>query len=120
MKKDPSKDFDSCEDFFITVVHSLILCACLSEFEMNGLDESPAENLVSADAWLTCEDYRRSLINDLCNRVVEKSVKFQYVNDAPVQPCKDLVTEYGLQLLSIGICSTLSLMMQLSMVMEKG
>ncbi len=114
MKKDPSKGFDSCEDFFITVVHSLILCACMSEFEMNGLDESPAKNLVSADAW------PRSLINDLCNRVVEKSVKFQYVNDAPVQPCKDLVTEYGLQLLSIGICSTLSLMMQLSMVMEKG
>ena len=48
----------------------------MSEFEMNGMDESPAENLVSADAWLTNKDNRRSLLNDLCNRVVEKSVKF--------------------------------------------
>ena len=96
MKKDPSKDFDSCEDFFITVVRSLILVSCMTEFQMNGLDESPAENVVSADAWLTSEDNRMSLLNDMCNSVVEKSVKFQYVNDA-------LVTEYVLQLLSIGM-----------------
>ena len=76
VKKDPVKDFDSCEDFFITVVHSLILGACMAEFRINRLDESQSESVASDDEWLNTEHSRTKLINSLCNRVVSKYVKF--------------------------------------------
>ena len=52
VKKDPSKDFNACEDFFTTVVQSLILCVCMQEFEMHSIKECPAQPVVSKDAWL--------------------------------------------------------------------
>ncbi len=102
VKKDPVKDFDSCEDFFITVVQSLVFSVCMKEFEMGQLHESPRETVVLGDAWLKSDDDRKKMILSICDRVISNSVKFRFI-DENTQPSKDLVTEYGLQLLSIGM-----------------
>ena len=67
VKKDPSKDFNACEDFFTTVVQSLILCVCMQEFEMHSLKECPAQHVVSKDAWL---EWKKKLITSPCNWVL--------------------------------------------------
>ena len=66
-----------CEDFFVTVVQSLVVSVCMHEFKMCQLDESPAGEVVPLAAWLE-DDKRKQLTTFICDRVVAKHVKFEY------------------------------------------
>ena len=69
---------------------------------MHGLNECPAQHVVAEDAWLKSDDERKKLITSLCDCVTKKSVKLCYLNEATNEE-RDLVAEYELQLLSVGM-----------------
>ena len=80
----------------------LILTAAMHIFEMDSVDDSPAEHIIPPDTWLYSKDERKQLLYSVCNRVTSNFVKFGYVEDnADVE--KDSVTEYAIQLLSVGL-----------------
>ena len=77
----------------------LILTAAMHIFEMDSVDDSPAEHIIPPD---TCKDERKQLLYSVCNHVTSNFVKFRYVEDnADVE--EDSVTEYAKQLLSVGL-----------------
>ena len=76
----PKNNFDDCEDFFISVIHSYILVATMLKFKMTSLDETPSDSIVTADAWLYEKSVRKKIIHDLCESVVDSFIKFSFHN----------------------------------------
>ena len=99
VKKDPKQDFNACEDFLIT--EGLVISAAMKVSGMNSLGDSPDSHVILEDAWLLNDTDRKTLLASLTDKVISQFVDFSFNN--PKSPESDLVTEYGIQLLSIGL-----------------
>lgn len=69
--------------------------------EMKSLDDVPGNDTIPPDTWLHSECDRRKILSSFTDKFLNKFVRFRYNGD---NVCgKDLVTEYEMQLLSIGL-----------------
>jgi L1 cell adhesion molecule like protein len=98
VKKDPSSNFNSCEDFFITIIKGLVV---MDVCEMNSTDDCPSPHVIPEDTWLFPDSERKALLYSLVNKVLSKFVNFSYNN--PKITSNDLVVEYSYKLLSTGL-----------------
>ena len=103
MKIDPSKSFDECEDFLITVVEGLIVAAAMSLFKMSSIDEIPKD--ISEEFWLSTKEERTAKLNVLTDGIYDRFVKASYcttrVDDGDTT--SDEIFDYSESLISIGL-----------------
>ena len=98
--KKPKRNFNACEDFFITATHSLITASALEVLQMKNIDDIPSG--VEEDVWLRSEKEREQLMYSLTSRIVDKMIVFEFNNEARRSIEEDGVLNYAKQLLSIG------------------
>ena len=65
-------------------------------------DDTPSQDMVQQDAWLHTDTERKMILKSLIDKIIEKFVKFKY-NNSDTNQSKDLVVEYEIQLLNIGL-----------------
>ena len=99
---DPSKDFNSCEDFLCVVIKGLIVSAAIETFGLDSVDDCPPDDIVPPDAWLYANAERKDMLSSLTNQIISKFVNFKY-NNFTMNQAKDLVLEYEVHLLNIGL-----------------
>ncbi len=71
---DPLKNFNACDDFFITVINSYIITAAMEVLGMKNINEVPSSELLHKpeDIWMESVEQRRSILHKVCVAVVEK------------------------------------------------
>ena len=102
VKRDPKKDFNSCEDFFFLLVKGLIPSAAMEILDMTSFDDSPDEHIVPVNIWLSSKTHREHEVFSVCNQIVQESVNLSFTSDTGLSK-EDGVREYAVQLLSIGL-----------------
>ena len=101
VKIDPTKDFDACEDFLITVVKSLIVAGIMEMLNMKSLDNTPVSSIVPENCMEKRLQERKAILTIITKNFMEKLVKFQF--NGSYVPGEDLLVEYQTQILSIGL-----------------
>ena len=102
MKIDPSKAFDECKDFLLTVVKGLIVAATMTLFNMSDADDTPDN--VPTQSLLHTDEKRVTLLSAVTDEIYEKFMKSSYNRREDGTINKDMVVEYNRSLLlSIGL-----------------
>ena len=90
--KDPTKDFNACNDFFQAVIQGHIIAA------FHGLDIG---NFNPSTYWMKQDEERKLILMKFSSQIVDKFVDFSF-NRHNKCTSKDLVKEYAIQVLSVG------------------
>ena len=109
--KDPSKDFNACDDFFVLVVSCHIIAAALTMLQMKSLNDTPGEDCLSnaQSIWMLPANDRRATLDKVCMQVIDSFVDLSFddkeeddekEDDSSTET--DGVTEYGKQVLGLG------------------
>ena len=101
MKIDPSKAFDECEDFLLTVIEGLIVAATMTLFNMSDADDTP-DNMPT-QSWLQTDEERAAMLSAITDEIYDKFVKSTYNRREGGAINKDMIVEYNRSLLSIGL-----------------
>ena len=102
VKIDPSKAFDECKDFLLTVVKGLIVAATMTLFNMSDADDTPDN--VPTQSRLHTDKKRVTLLSAVTDEIYEKFMKSTYNKREDGTINKDMVVEYNRSLLlSIGL-----------------
>ena len=88
--KSPSAYFNACDDFLATVITGHIISAFAEISEDFNLSE----------AWMNTVDNRKKLLSEICDKLMEKYLRFSF-NDIYV-PSEDKKLEYAIQIISLG------------------
>ena len=98
---EPKKDVNACEDFITTITSGLVVAAALSTFELNSVDDQPAEHIVPGGdmIWTLSSVERRDKLLHLCGQVYDRFVQFAF--DSKISASTDSVYEYTMQLLRV-------------------
>ena len=89
--KDPTSNFNACDDYFNTVVSAHIIAA------LNELDATDFNPTVD---WMKSDEDRKKIVLSLSTKLVDRYVDFSYHSDR--SPSDDSIQEYAIQLLSLG------------------
>ncbi len=90
--KDPTKDFNSCDDFFLTVTSGHVIAAF---YEVIPQHFDP-----SCD-WMKTDDERKEILQKASANIVDSFVHFSFKH--PDSHCSDdSVQEYAIQILTLG------------------
>jgi L1 cell adhesion molecule like protein len=103
VKADPSKAFDECEDFLLTVVEGLIVTAAMQILDMKSLDDVPHSNIIPQNSWLCSDSERKNLLARVTKEIFVKYVKVCYCSDNNFEFQQDKTTQYQAELLRIGL-----------------
>lgn len=102
--KDPTKDFNACEDFLLLVVSAYIIAATMHVLEMKSINDSPKPGTAIGanphDVWMLEDNGRKKVLNDVCSEVTKRFVQFSFL-DKPL-PEKDAICCYSKHLLGLG------------------
>ena len=98
------KDFNACDDFFMTVLTSHITAAALKYMQIESLAEVPSENVLphADNMWSLSKDDRRAIIEEIGLKIVNAYVDFSY-SSQPKPQCMDGVHTYAKTVLSLGL-----------------
>ena len=70
-------DFNACEDFFVTVVHSHIVAATMDYLQMKTVKDTPIHPVLKEGIWLESDDERRDAL-DVISKEIPYSLKFSW------------------------------------------
>ena len=104
MKVDPSKAFDECDDFLITVIESFIVAGVMELFGMQSLDDIPQHSSIPEDCWLMPSSQRRDVLSFVTDSFLKRFVNFSF--NGSILCHQDKVVEYELQLIRVGLFYT--------------
>ena len=90
--KDPSKNFNACDDFFITVISGHVIAA-FSDLNLSTTNFNPST------AWMNTDEERKKILLDVSKKI-EKYVNFSFY-DFP-KPSEDKKRGYAIEILSLG------------------
>ena len=90
--KDPTRDFNAYEDFFLEVISGLIIAA---------FDELKTANFNPLLGWMKDDKQRKEILLKISTEIVDKFVNFSY-NQSDKSTSNDQVQEYAIQVLSLG------------------
>ena len=90
--KDPTKDFNACDDFFQTIISGHIISAYQ---EIDKADFDPTID------WMKPDAERKQILLTLSAKIVDKYIDFSY-NRRDKTKTTDQVQEYATQILSLG------------------
>ena len=97
----PMKDFNACDDFFITVLTGHIIAAAMKVLHIDSPSGIPEGALFNAgNLWMESKEERQSVIESISSEIVD-SFNFQF--KASSQVAEDGIQIYGKQLLGIGM-----------------
>ena len=98
----PTKDFNACDDFFRTVVHSHIIAATLEYLEMEKMEDMPCKEKLSTpeDVWMLPDSERKKILREVCHKVVQEYVCFSFNGNEALSD--DHLYNYAQQVLSLG------------------
>ena len=98
------KDFNACDDFFMTALTSHITAAALKYMQIESLAEVPSENVLphADNMWSLSKDDRRAIIEEIGLKIVNAYVDFSY-SSQPKPQCIDGVHTYAKTVLSLGL-----------------
>ena len=107
MVKTPKNDVNACEDFLDIVTSGLIVASALATLKLKSTDDTPGEEVLpkAEDLWAQPDNERRNWLNQLCRRVYDRFVSFNYNNNdssLKVSYASDGVCAYSVQLLRLG------------------
>ena len=97
----PKRDVNACEDFITTITSGLVVAAALSTFELNSVDDQPAEHIVPGGdmIWTLSSVERRDKLLHLCGQVYDRFVQFAF--NSKISASTDSVYEYTMLLLHL-------------------
>ena len=97
------KDFNACDDFFMTVLTSHLLLA-MKYMQIESLSEVPYENVLphADNMWSLSKDDRRAIIEEIGLKIVDAYVDFSF-SSQPKPQCIDGVHTYVKTVLSLGL-----------------
>ncbi len=90
--KDPTKNFNACDDFFQSIVSGHVIAA---------FEEVVPEDFDPSTYWMKSDSERKQLLFQFSSEIAEKFVDFSY-NEHSKKVTKDKVQEYAIQLMSLG------------------
>lgn len=100
----PKKDFNTCDDFFETVVTSHIVTATFKLLNMSSADDKPSfpsvPNLL--EVWSEAKECRKKALNKVSEAVVDRFIQFRFHKSLSPRPRHDGIFEYATQMISIG------------------
>ena len=70
--KEPKKNMNACEDFFLSVLKSHVVAATMEVLQMNRLDGNPSAKLIPENTWLESNEHRKSLLYNMTIKIVAK------------------------------------------------
>ena len=99
--KKPKKNFDACEDFLCTVLHSLLLMGSMKVLGMELLDDNPQSSIMPncENLWMETVE-RRFEILEVSLKIIDSVVSFCFTGGA--ETFVDKVYDYNTKLLSLG------------------
>jgi L1 cell adhesion molecule like protein len=105
VKNEPKQDFSACEDFFMLVVTSHILCAAMEHLQMNTLDDEPVCNELPEDFWLYLDHERSAIVDAIAESIITKFVDISMSFDGGKSKSVsgDHVFEYACEVVSLGL-----------------
>lgn len=103
--KKPIKDFNACDDFFMTVLNSHIVVAAMKYLRIESQSQVPDEAVVphAHDQWMLSKEERSALIMDVSEKIVDAFVHFQFTKPAKKKRAADGVEVYAEDVLSLGL-----------------
>ena len=100
--KDPMKNYNACDDFFVLVIESHIVALAMNILGMTNADQAPDSSILP-DAhllWMQPDDFRTNVLKMLTLRIVDElSLNF---NNFVYKDTDDKVRQYSIQLSSLG------------------
>ena len=106
VKNQPKDDFNACEDFFVLVVISHILCVAMKYLNMDSLNSNSSSELIPDDFWLYSAPEREKILHAVVNANIEDVVDISMTfkdDDASDYSNTDHVFEYARELISLGL-----------------
>ena len=103
MVKTPKKDVNACEDFIEIITSGLVVAAALATFKQVSTKYYPAESVLQGadNMWTLPDEKRQKCLKELCGRVYDKFVCFNYNTAVLASPEGDKVYEYSVQRLHL-------------------
>ena len=108
MKSKPIKDFNACDDFFMTVLTSHIIVAAMKYLHIKSQSDVPPDDIVphAQDQWMLSKEERKVLIDNISSNIVETFVDFQFTSPAKKRrtgKMGDGIELYARDVLSMGL-----------------
>ena len=72
-------DFNSCEDFFVTVVHCHIISAVMDHLQMSSTADSPNHPLLHTHLWSESDDTRKEALHAVIMEIITEYVDILYI-----------------------------------------
>lgn len=89
--KDPTKDFNACDDFFQLIISGHVIAA---------FEEVVPEDFDPATYWMKSDAERKQLLLQFSSDIVDQFIDFTFNEDR--KKSTDKVQEYAIQLMSLG------------------
>ena len=102
--KDPMKNFNACDDFFVLAVESHIIAAALNIFGMTSMEDLPLHQIVpnAEMLWMEDVDHRKQALQRMSMLLVD-SLQLNFNNfEQQRKKDQDKVQLYANKLLSLG------------------
>ena len=102
--KEPMKDYNACDDFFMTVLTSHIIAAALKYLQIHSPSQCPPECVLpcAEDMWTYPKVERRTIIEKICLSIVDEFINFDFNGDTKPKE-DDGVKGYTEIVLSLGM-----------------
>ena len=105
--KDPKRNANACENFFLLVSTCHILTAAMEVLGMSSLEDSPSQ-FVPENAWLLTDKEKEDLLSCICKTILNNFCSIKYHVDAPSND-KSGIKYYSMQVkFSVWVCYTWS------------
>ena len=101
--KDPSKNVSAYEDFFMLVLESHVLVACMTVFKMASVEDTPSQELIPEETAAQDDAIRRDTMLKAVKSVLDEYVCLPTTKDNSEQTLQDHVKEYARDVLSLGL-----------------
>ena len=90
----PEKNFNACDDFFISVIAGHVLTA-LKQLDIEEFDPQLM--------WLKTKEERKKMLLSIASQIVDKFVDFSYHGNTSSSSYTDCINNYATQLLSLSL-----------------
>lgn len=100
--KDPRKDMNASEDFFLLVVESHIVAAAMKVFNMSSVDSTPCKAFFPDGSASLDSEKRRNILLLAADSVLEQYVDLTYGDECRLE-VEDGVQAYASDVLSLGL-----------------
>ena len=101
--KDPSKNVSACEDFFMLVLESLVMVACITVFKMASVEDTPSQEVIPEETAAQDDAIRRDTMLEAVKSVLDEYVCLPTTKDNSEQTLQDHVKEYARDVLCLGL-----------------